>query len=85
MSEEHWTMIDRVAEAIWMENRPSDAPPYDELDFLDQGRVKMIARACIKAMRKPTEEMLKAGNGAADWNDGESAWEAMIDTALKED
>ena len=84
------TMVERVAETIWMENRPEGAPIYDELDFLDQGRVKMIARACIKVMREPTEEMVEAGNAAgAPWEseaqDFREAWIAMIDAALKED
>ena len=86
------TMVEQVAKAIWMENQPAGAPSYDELDFLDQGRVKMIARACIKVMREPTDEMLNAeGVGQSEDNiahiDREPGhyWRLMIDAALKED
>jgi len=80
------TMVERVAEAIWMENRPDGAPPYGELDFLDQGRVKMIARACIKAMREPTLEMCqRAMDDVKPYDDLGAIWKCMIDEALKED
>ncbi len=79
------TMIERVAEAIWGENRPEGAPAYEDLDFLDQGRVKMIARACIKVMREPTEEMANAGADKGYDAGPILYWEAMIDAALKED
>jgi hypothetical protein len=88
------TMVERIAEAIWMENRPEGAPAYADLDFLDQGRVKMIARACIKVMREPTDEMIRAGTISWESMDGSPAvpmfeptkpYQAMIDAALKED
>lgn len=81
------TMVERVAKAIWSENQPAGAPAYEELDFLDQGRVKMIARACIKAMREPTEEMLFAGDGPAPQESitADRVWAAMIMASLKED
>jgi hypothetical protein len=77
------TMVEKVAKAIWSENQPAGAPAYDELDFLDQGRVKMIARACIKAMREPTPEMLGYEPLAA--VELAKVWESLIDKALKED
>lgn len=77
------TMVEKVAEAIWMENRPEGAPEYGDLDFLDQGRVKMIARACIKTMRVPTDEMVEAGLNYG--GDPKGVWSHMIDAALKED
>jgi len=83
------TMVERVAKAIWMENQPAGAPSYDDLDFLDQGRVKMIARACIKAMREPTDEMLQSVSSFVDIahidQDPIYYWTRMIDAALKED
>lgn len=57
------------------------------------------ARAAVAAMRKPTKEMIGAGDDAMEWDssdssgswfvrysDGDSAnsWEAMIDALLKE-
>lgn len=88
------TMVERVARAIWSENQPAGAPAYEELDFLDQGRVKMIARACIREMLKPTDEMIRAGTISWDAMDGSPAvpmfeptkpYQAMILAALKED
>lgn len=85
------TMIERVARAIWMENQPEGAPAYEDLDFLDQGRVKMIARACIRAMREPTQEILDStpsvyGGAGLDWTvEAKAIWGQMIDAALKED
>lgn len=88
------TMVERVAKAIWSENQPAGAPAYEELDFLDQGRVKMIARACIKEMRKPSQEMIDEAYklpGSQEPGCGwapempESTWEAMIMAALQED
>lgn len=85
------TMVEKVAEAIWNENRPHGAPGYWELDFLDQGRVKMIARACIKVMREPTDEIIEASPAISTmagppWEEmGKMIWQRMIDAALKED
>lgn len=84
------TMVERVAETIWAENAPPGVPPYWDLDLLDQVRVKQIARACIKAMREPTEEMLEAstciGALGLDWKvQATTEWQRLIDAALKED
>jgi hypothetical protein len=70
--------------AIWKVNAPEGAPRYEELDFLDQGRVKMIARACLFEMRVPTEEMLLAGNDTYEHDMTAERWMDMIDAALKE-
>ena len=83
-------MVERVAKAIWMENQPAGAPSYEELDFLDQGRVKMIARASIKVMREPTDEMVHAAFDGTAFSFARQAtikgnWTIMIDAALKED
>ena len=80
------TMLERVARAIWKENAPQGAPSFDDLDYLDQGRVKMIARACMGAQETPTEKMLDAGHKAKE--DGLSAhaiWDAMLYVALNEE
>ena len=85
------TMVEKVAKAIWMENQPAGAPSYEELDFLDQGRVKMIARACIKVMREPTQEVLDASPAISTmsgppWEEmAKIYWQNMIDACLKED
>lgn len=84
------TMVERVAKAIWSENQPAGAPAYDDLDFLDQGRVKMIARACITVMREPTDEMVHAAFEGAAFTFAKQSeiidgWKTMIDAALKED
>lgn len=83
------SMIERVAHTIWEENRPEMAPAYEELELMDQLRVRQIAVACIKAMREPTDEMLKAcdkivGSGMGNNHSDRETWEAMIDAALME-
>ena len=78
------TMIERVAIAIWNANRPSMAPPYDELDALDKDRVQIIARACIEAMREPTPAMTEAVWATEMDGNAWGAWEVMIDAALNE-
>ena len=50
----------------------------------------MIARACIKVMREPTDEVLEAstaiGSIGLDWKDeAKMQWQRMIDAALNED
>jgi len=80
------TMLEKIARAIWQENKPDMAPGYDDLDFLDQGRVKMIARACLNAMEHPTDKMDDAGYKTKE--DGLSAhaiWSAMVECALQEE
>lgn len=84
------TMLERVARAIWRENKPQEAADYDDLDFLDQGRVKMIARACIQEMREPSDEMLLAAYGDSLPHDPSQKaikeyWIAMVDAAVREE
>lgn len=44
------------------------------------------ARAALRALRKPTGDMIDAGNVKIDagYNDGETVWAAMIEAALRE-
>lgn len=67
------SMIERVARVLAGKHW-DEAPLYRD-------HYKTLARASIKAMREPTEEMNEAGSG---FIQSESAWEAMIDAALKE-
>ena len=54
---------------------------------LNEVRAESLARAAIRAMRKPTQEMLDAGAEAfAHYTDDQESthlWQAMIDEALK--
>lgn len=82
------TMVERVAEAIWAEQKPDGVPGYWDLDFLDQGKIKMIARACIKTMREPTEQMLTAEGVHTNCpmcGGYKEGWQKLIDLALEED
>ena len=50
---------------------------------------KVLARTAIKAMRKPSEKMIKAGlvapyNGGSHPKFSMASWQAMIDAALEE-
>lgn len=76
------TMIERVAEAIWMANRPPGAPRYEDLTFQEQDTVELIAIDCIKAMREPTEEMRRA---VTQFQSVSESYQAMIDAALGEE
>lgn len=71
------TMIERLARTLWETNKPELAPDYESLDFLDQGRVKMLARGLLKAMIPATDEMIRVGD--------EDIYNRMIEAALKED
>jgi hypothetical protein len=56
-------MVERVARAIC----PADdwtVTDFDDLSRDGRARFVAMARAAIAAMREPTPEMLKAGNGA---------------------
>jgi hypothetical protein len=83
------TMVERVAEAIWMSNRPEGAPDYNELNNMDKFQVEAIARDCLKAMRGPTKDMIEAGYPGLDALISDETtteiWNDMIDAALKED
>lgn len=75
-------MVERVAEAIWTENAPEFAPPYDSLDFTDQMKVRQLALALIRSMREPTAGMVAAALGKTSLTD---IWQSMIDAVLKEE
>jgi len=75
-------IIDRLTGALL---RAFFSRPVDEqIISVTQDEAKDLIKAVLLEMRQPNEEMIKAINGAADWNDGESAWEAGIEVALKE-
>lgn len=76
------SMIERVAEAIWMANKPPIAPDFDALDVRDQDVVELIAIQCIRAMREPTAAMLNSNDPVA-VIEMAKLWEAMIDRALE--
>lgn len=87
------TMIERMAEALWMSNRPEGAPGYEELSNVDKFQVEMIARDVLKVQREPTDTMMVAVEEAfpdlASFDEKEKspsyhAWQVMIDAALKE-
>ena len=68
-------MIERVSEAAWFDSNSSTA----------------VGKAVIRAMREPTEKMIKAAMAvpAKDINSGYrkkvvAYWQAMIDSALEE-
>tara|TARA_R110000868_G_scaffold411706_1_gene707810 strand:+ start:29969 stop:30268 length:300 start_codon:yes stop_codon:yes gene_type:complete len=92
-------MIERVARAIWALQRDTDCNDYDKL-WDGPGSAKEIARdmarAAIEAMREPTEEMCWSatdvsvgtgceGNFTIHTEAAREAWQAMIDTLLKEE
>lgn len=75
-------MIERVARAIEATMfAPHELPITGEL----HKRYLEAARAAIKAMREPTDEMVEASN--REWDGrishrSSGAWQAMIDAAL---
>lgn len=75
-------MVETVAEAIWDSQAPPGAPPYHHLNNMEKFQVSLIARDCIKAMREPTDAMLKVGPG--DPYMDKDVWAKMIDAALEE-
>jgi hypothetical protein len=49
-----------------------------------ESELDKATRAMIAGMRKPTEEMTRAGNKLTDWASGaDDAWEVMVDELLK--
>lgn len=94
------TMIERVARAIYAAMAAPSEPYWGCLDEATKHGTKRIARAAIKAMREPTEEMVDQASeaivqeyGKSDWEEAKDMaeglvadpiWHAMIDAALKE-
>lgn len=88
------TMIEQVAKAMVRNFLGRD--PSDESEWWIQGVVdaRDLARAAIKAMRMPTDAMVRQGEmhcyehegQADDWSlkAMREGWEAMIDAALNE-
>ena len=81
-------MIEKVARALLMENRPDYTPKQIEHGWF---QYRFDARAAIEAMREPTNEMAEVGMEARwqspirDANNVREIWSAMIDAALSED
>lgn len=82
------TMVERAARAIHSEAAPHFA--WERLSEYSRGRVTVIARAAIEAMREPTREMHDAAvltfvreNGGIE-HAPVMTWKAMIDAALSE-
>jgi hypothetical protein len=57
-------MTERVARAIWVLYEDTDCREYDELAAHAKAKADDMARAAIKAMREPTEAMIRAGDEA---------------------
>lgn len=69
-------IIERVAKAL-------EAPMIDmSPGMTPQGRLRLMARAAIKALREPTAEMLLAAQEQPGQQSYADVWRAMIDTAL---
>lgn len=86
-------MVERVAEALWRENKRQDderARDYGTVNTRTDRDYKVAitdymnsARAAIAAMREPTSDMTFAGT-LADSSEGPTEiWQAMIDKALE--
>ena len=70
-------MLERLASAM--------QKSMDEQAATGVVRVHKLARAVLRALREPTEEMLEAGREAAFHGDGlDGAFQTMIDAALGE-
>jgi len=72
-------MIDRVAKGIFHAEYGDQSYTFTKTEFLEY---KRMAEGAIKAMREPTEEMMKV------WGEllvpfGEYKWKQMIDAALE--
>lgn len=80
-------MIDHVARAQWAAEWNEASVPFDLLSESEQNAQRVIARAAITAMSKPTDAMKQAGfelTGDPCWpEDVGRAWEAMINEALR--
>lgn len=75
-------MVERVAKILCAEG-DGDVDPYWE-DLLPSSRIAylQLARATIKAMMEPTEEMLQAGRGATETP--RIVLQAMLTAALED-
>lgn len=70
-------MIKRIAQAILSKVPSGYGMRRDEAEI--------YARAAIEAMRKPTKEMIEAGDRGAMIRPASDTWTAMIDAALAEE
>lgn len=97
MNDPSRTMIDRVQDAIVQALRAYGRGEVMSIGDHDRLRgfhelngdfdIRSAARAAIKAMREPTDEMVRAGaDGSGEGSEAcaEGAWSAMLDAALAE-
>lgn len=77
------SMIEKVAKAIW----ESQHGPWEMASEAGKRSLRVEARAAIKAMREPTDEMIHAGNNAMVYIDctALNVWRAMHDRLTNPD
>ena len=75
-------MVEWVAKAMLNEASELDGDNYTWETPYWQMHYSALARAAIKAMREPTDEMFLAGRAEAGTN---NKWRTMIDEALEAD
>lgn len=73
-------MIEKVAKAIWNVH-VNDT--FDQSARDDDPMYKDMAEAAIKAMREPTNSMIKSGDELSHDGSSEDIWKDMIAVALK--
>lgn len=74
------SMVDEVAKAIRLTHRNCACPPQAVAKC--QCHIA-AAKAAMLTMRKPTPEMVAAGEHGHEWNGFELGWEEAIDTAME--
>ncbi|UAB76969.1 hypothetical protein INR77_08920 [Erythrobacter sp. SCSIO 43205] len=76
-------IIERAARAIVAaDNRDPDAIHPLGLGKPQWQHYTKQAEAVLRAIREPSEEMIKAGSCGGDWPHASETWQAMIDAAL---
>lgn len=84
-------MIEKLARALWNEQRMGDSVEYDVLFAFRKEELRDEVRAVLEALREPTPEMVEAGSlwhGLPDspiaLRAAREAYTAMIDSLLTE-